>query len=125
MNKSKIIFSFDIVYKNIIRKIMIEEFLRESGFTSKDKIVILGEPSKTDQLYRNLENLGIKVKRSTDIKKFEETLQKYQKKIIEKEYIFILTDKKYLRWMEVLDNNEIPCKQYVVIPLYLVEKIKE
>ncbi len=104
---------------------MIEEFLRESGFTSKDKIVILGEPSKTDQLYRNLENLGIKVKRSTDIKKFEETLQKYQKKIIEKEYIFILTDKKYLRWMEVLDNNEIPCKQYVVIPLYLVEKIKE
>ena len=103
---------------------MIEEFLKESEFSTTDKIVILGDVTTTNQLYRKAKNRELNVKRSNDIGKFKKILQKYKQIINERKYIFILTDKKYLQWMEILDNNEIPCKQYIVLPLFLVDNIR-
>lgn len=117
------LYGLERVYMYLFTGVMINEFLNDGQFSSNDKLVVLGDTTTTKQFCLKAKKRGINVKRSTNIEKLNIILSRHKHKINNKNNIYIITDKKYLLWMEVLDNNKIPCKQYVVLPLFLAKGV--
>lgn len=104
---------------------MINELLTSRVIGLDEIIVVLGNINNNKLFYKQLQKNKRLSKKCQDIKAFKKILMNNRNNINQSKYVFVITDSDYIKWQILLNKYEVTMNKSLILPLYLVRRIKE
>lgn len=102
----------------ILEKAMTDELFYDHILQEGSRVVILGEAKTNKLLIKRLIRNKVYTRSCNNYHNFEGVMQKNGSEIRKCDYMYIITDQYFEKWMEVLKKFEIPSSRFLVFQIF-------